>query len=68
MPHHHKHEVVTTTTDRPSFGPVYRTPFTEENKAAHGGLCYSEVCACGATRKVNQNGRHFEYAPWKAGA
>lgn len=41
------------------------SPYTEENRAAHGSITYTEECSiCGSRRQVNQNGRHFEYGPW----
>ncbi len=45
--------------------PVAVYPYTEENRAAHGNICYDEICCeCGATRAVLQNGSHYEFAPW----
>ena len=34
-------------------GSVAVHPYTEENRAAHGGVTYHEVCRCGAERAVN---------------
>lgn len=40
-------------------------PYTAENRAAHGGITFTEECDdCGARRKVNQNQRHVEVSPW----
>lgn len=36
-----------------------------ENRAAHGGVTYSEYCACGARRSVNSNNWHREEGPWR---
>lgn len=37
----------------------------DENRAAHGGVCHTEECRqCGARRRVNANGRHYEYGTW----
>ena len=47
-------------------GSVAVYPYTEENRAAHGGVTYHEVCRCGAERAVNANGLHREYSPWGA--
>ena len=47
-------------------GSVARYPYTDENRAAHGGITYTETCdRCRATRSVNQNGGHSEYSPWR---
>ncbi len=40
------------------------TARTGQNPAAAGGICLHQTCACGATRKVNQNGRHAERGEW----
>lgn len=46
-------------------GSVAVSPYTEENRAAHGGITYTQTClACGAERSVNQNQWHVEYSPW----
>lgn len=37
-----------------------------ENPSAHGGACFVEVCACGAVRETNSNGRHTERGTWQA--
>ena len=38
---------------------------TEENRAAHGGIAWTETCLdCGATRNINSNGNHVEKGPW----
>lgn len=38
---------------------------TDENRAAHGGVTYTELCMdCGCARHVNANGSHHEYSPW----
>ena len=51
--------------DRCFFGPVAVAPYTDENRAAHGGItCIEECRACGARRTVNRNGWHMEYSPW----
>jgi hypothetical protein len=40
-------------------------PYTAENRAAHGNICYTEkCCSCGALRSVNVNGSHMEFSPW----
>lgn len=55
----HKHRAKTTTT-RAYTGSVSR----DENRAAHGGVCHHETCACGAERRINSNGRHEERGAW----
>ena len=36
-----------------------------ENRAAHGSVCYTETCLdCGYTRDVNANGVHEELGQW----
>lgn len=45
-------------------GPVGRGDF--ENRAAHGGITYREVCRCGAERPVNRNQHHIERGCWAA--
>lgn len=42
-------------------------PHTDENRAAHGGVTYTETCDdCGAQRQVNSNCGFEEYSPWSA--
>ncbi len=55
----HTHRVA-DSSDRPYQGPVAR----RENRAAHGNICTTDVCQCGATRRANVNGRHVEQGPW----
>ena len=49
-------------SDRCFTGPVSR----QQNQAAHGGITRTETCRCGATRRVNVNGRHEEAGDWEA--
>ena len=56
----HRHQVIRTET-RPFTGPVA----AKQNPAAHGGVTLVHYCACGATRRTNQNGRHIERGPWQ---
>lgn len=47
---------------------VYVHPYTHENRAAHGGIEYTEECLdCKAKRLVLSNGRHQEYGVWRKG-
>jgi hypothetical protein len=39
-------------------------PFDEQNPQAHGGVEYTDHCACGAYRLSNVNGNHVEVALW----
>ena len=58
------HEPEHTTEPTGYRGGVSR----DENRAAHGGIAYREVCRCGAERPVNQNQNHFERGAWAAPA
>jgi hypothetical protein len=45
--------------------PVHTGGLTDENRAAHGGVTYEQICVdCKAVRKVNQNGDHLEFGVW----
>jgi len=48
------------TKDVAFTGPVA----SDENRAAHGGICRIEYCCCGATRRTNINGSHVEQGDW----
>lgn len=61
----HQHTAQRSTEERCYAGSV-AGPCGDENQAAHGGITYREVCACGADRGVNVNGRHVETGPWSA--
>jgi len=41
-------------------GPVSR----DENRAAHGNICETETCRCGAERSTNINQHHVERGIW----
>lgn len=44
-------------------------PYTDENRAAHGGICVTERCRdCDATRAVLRNQGHCEYGIWRPAA
>ena len=58
MSHRHRTALVET---RPFSGPVSKYV----NEAAHGNVTEEHTCTCGATRKVNVNGRHIERGPWQ---
>jgi hypothetical protein len=51
-----------STAEEPYFGPV--TVPAYQHPPAHGGICRTERCECGAFRKVNVNGRHREIGGW----
>lgn len=57
----HKHKAKRTDV-RPFFGPIEGV---SQNRAAHGGVCEVDRCACGAVRRVNINGRHVERGRWR---
>lgn len=60
--HEHTHQY---GDDRTFVFPVAVHPYTDENRAAHGGISWTEECnACGARRAVNQNQAHIEVGPW----
>jgi len=56
----HTHKATKTETRGYSGGVSVRN----ENRAAHGGVCYVETCSCGAVRHVLVNGRHTEEGEW----
>ena len=56
----HRHRTVRTDF-RGFVGPIAGA---EPNRAAHGGITETHRCACGATRRLNVNGRHLEVGPW----
>lgn len=59
------HALVVCGTDRPFSYSVSTPGKTDENKAAHGCIVYTEVCrTCGSRRSVAQNQRHYEYGAW----
>lgn len=62
----HTHQPVQISPDRGYNGSVAVHPYTDENRAAHGNITYTERCAtCGAERRANVNGLHAEYSPWR---
>lgn len=59
------HEHTGMGEPRGFFGSVAEPPYTEENKAAHGGYTATETCLdCGAERSVNCNQRFVEVGTW----
>jgi len=57
----------TSTTDIATrcFTSSVAWPHSDEDPAAHGGVCVEVECdACGARRRENRNGRHVELGPW----
>lgn len=59
------HEHTTSGRDYAYTGSVAVAPYTNENRAAHGCITYTETCsACGAQRAVNANQCHYEYGTW----
>lgn len=35
------------------------------NPEAHEGLTHLQLCRCGATRRINVNGKYVEYGRWE---
>lgn len=62
----HTHAPARQTRDRCYTETVSVAPYTDECRAAHGGVTYDEICACGVARAVNVNGAHVEEGPWRA--
>ncbi len=61
--HEHTHQI---GDDHCYTGSVAVEPYTDENRAAHGGITYDIECnACGARRSVNRNQSHVEVSPWR---
>lgn len=57
-----QHEIADRKNERGFSGSVAAYPHSDENRAAHGCITYTEVCRnCGAERDVNQNQCHYEY-------
>lgn len=60
-----KHTQTVDGTDYGYTGSVAVHPYTDENRAAHGCITFSQTCrVCGAERAVNANQGHREYSPW----
>ena len=59
----HKHRTKTTSRERCYSGP---TDSTRSNPRAHGGVEWTEVCACGAERRVLSNASTVELGRWYA--
>lgn len=57
----HRHRAI---ADRCRTAPFNGAVGLRENPAAHGGVCYIDVCACGAERRSNCNGGHEERGEW----
>lgn len=65
----HRHAATVPGTDRCYYRGVACHPYTDENRAAHGGIECMERCPdCGAERSVISNGCHREYGIWAAAA
>ena len=63
----HQHRPKTSRTGGYAYG-VAIYPYTHQEPAAAGGICTVDVCACGARRYTNSNGRYHESSPWIEGA
>lgn len=59
------HETTSVGESRGFVGSVAEPPYTEENRAAHGGYTATEIClSCGAERSVNHNQWFVEVGTW----
>ena len=56
----HRHRAAHERGPLPFFGPVS----ISENRSAHGGTRWVEVCRCGCERDVLVNGKHRERGEW----
>ena len=56
-----RHTVVDELEPECFVGPVSRL---DPNEAAHGNITITQICHCGAERRVNVNQRHRETGPW----
>ncbi len=62
LPHECRHTHVASQSVTEAFwGPI---PDATENRAAHGNVCVTETCACGAGRQTNVNQQYRETGPW----
>jgi len=62
MSHHHR-AIPAISRDYGFTGPVGGPG--RENRAAHGGVCQVDRCACGAERSTNINQCHVERGQWR---
>lgn len=60
----HTHRRIPTRMTVRSYQAPVAAP-EEQNPSAHGNLCMRDMCACGAVRDTNVNGRHQERGPWQ---
>ncbi len=59
----HKHRAIPQASVTRGFtGPARGVE--HENRAAHGGVCHVDTCACGHVRETNSTGWHTERGPW----
>ena len=59
-PEPHSHCPITRSGPYPYQGPCADPPVP----AAHGNVCWHEICHCGARRTVNENQGHIEKGRW----
>lgn len=57
----HRHRALPSKRQTCGYQHAVRNP---ENRAAHGNVCHTDYCRCGALRMMNANGRHREVGPW----
>lgn len=64
-PKTHRHTPIQIGREYCFGGSVAQHPYTDENRAAHGNVTWTEACSiCGAERAVNGNQGFREYSPW----
>lgn len=62
-----RHTAVIDGNHVPFRGSVATPRVTDEHRAAHGWVTYTQTCSdCKSKRDVNQNGMHFEFSAWRA--
>ena len=56
----HRHRAI-KQIERGYDGPIHGARYDQR---AHGNVCVTEFCSCGATRKINVNQQYIERGPW----
>jgi hypothetical protein len=62
MSDEHRHQ---SHHDRGPYGWTHCVASGGCDGAAHGGIVTLEICACGAERSTETNGRHERSGPWR---
>lgn len=58
----HTHRMIRARRETRGFGFCARPERC--NPSAHGYVTHVDYCACGATRRTNENGSRYECGPW----